>query len=153
MLQDTQRAAKKIGAVGCYYLSLFQLSENAGAAPADPLRMFRAFEARKWIDAECFMLDPAAIMGYLTSRKWWVKKAGSGHELPLDYALKPDEYEILRFERPLLPGEPKTAETAHFVVGTGTGPLDKTRILWDSMPGTRAVDVGALVSRRIFGKV
>ena len=152
MNQDMQRVAAAIGKSGCYFLSLFQLSEIIGAVPADPFRLFRAFELRKWVDSSCFMLDPAAIMSYLTSQKWQVRKAGPEHELPLDYMLGYGEYEILRFERPLAPNESKTADTAHFVVGTGIGPLDQSRVLWDPWVGSATVRDGRLASRRIFGR-
>lgn len=153
MRQGIQRTALAVGRTGCYLLSVLSLAEELGAGPVQPLQLFDAFFSRGWIGEDAFMQAPAEILGFLTGRRWWVKKAGPGHELALTYELKPGEYEILRFERDPRPGEAPSADTAHFVRGTGVGPFDARRILWDPFPGSQAVTAGRLASRRIFGRL
>lgn len=157
MTQDIQRRAAAIGKTGCYYLSILSLAEQLGAGKLDPLDLFDVFLSRGWVGQDAFMNDPAAILGFLTKQSWKIRKAGDGkdsagkpYDIPLAYTLVAGEYEILRFERPLLPNERPSADTAHFVRGKGSGTLDKSRILWDPWIDSRAVSAGRLVSRRIF---
>ena len=152
MKQDVQKVALAVGRTGCYYLALCSWAESLGGEVVDPLDVFPAFVSRGWLGPDAFMKNPAAILGWLTCKTWMALKAGPGHELPLDYQLKEGEYEILRFERPLKQGEGPSTESAHFVRGTGVGPMNQRRILWDSWTGSSAVIDGALVSRRIFRK-
>jgi hypothetical protein len=148
--QDIQKIALAVGKTGCYYLAVCSWAEQLGGEPVDPLDVFPAFVARGWLGADAYMKNPAEIMGWLAKKSFVCLKAGPGHELALDYVLKYGEYEVLRFERPLKQGESASTESAHFVRGTGVGPMDKRRILWDSWTGSAAVIDGALVSRRIF---
>jgi hypothetical protein len=157
MTQDIQKRASAIGKAGCYYLSVLSLAEELGAGKLDPLDLFDAFASRGWLGPDAFMNDPAAIIGMLTKGPWRVRKAGEGkdtagrpYDLPMAYQLQPGEYEVLRFERPLAPNEKASADTAHFVRGRGTGPMDRSRVLWDPWTDSRAVNAGKLMSRRIF---
>lgn len=150
MRQDIQKVALLLGKTGCYYLALCSWGESLGGELCNPLDIFPAFVSRGWLREDAFMRNPAAILGWLTRKAWTAYKAGPGHELPLEYMMKDGEYEILRFERPLKDGESPSTESAHFVRGTGIGPLNEKRILWDSWMGSSAVRDGILVSRRIF---
>lgn len=153
MLPDIQKWALRVGKTGCYYLCILDIASDEHVAGIDVLAYAPLALSTGWIDIEMTMLRPDLVLGQLTGRRWQVLKAGPGHELPLDYELKPNEYEILRFERPLAPGERKTNETAHFNRGKGFGPMDKTRILWDPFEGSLAVTAGKIVSRRIIRRL
>lgn len=150
MKEGIQKVALVTGRVGCYYLTALEFAERRGAKSLNPLTLFPIFLENKWIGEDAMMLRPHLILGYILGGKWEVFKAGPGHELPMDYVLREGEGEALRWERPLRVGEPRSAETAHFNLGSGMGPFDRSRIAWDSFPGSEAVTMGELVSRRIF---
>lgn len=144
MIDGVQKLAKSIGESGCYFLSLCKVAEEIrGVKLGDLLDWADIAMRRGLLGPDCFVLDASGIFALLVIPSPEVVKAGSGHPLPLDYQLKPGEYEILRFERPAPDGgEP----LAHFVVGAGDG---KT-VAWDPWPNSLTVRDGRLVSRRII---
>ena len=145
MVSGVQKLSKSLGEYGCYFFSLLNVAENMGGGEYEPI--FEANYAIKkgLLGQDCFVADASGILDMLGKNGYEVVKAGPGHELPLDYALKDGEHEILRFERPAPNGgEP----IAHFVVGAGDG----RTVAFDPWPDSLTVRDGRLVSRRIIRK-
>jgi hypothetical protein len=139
MVSQPQRVAASIGESGCYFLSILYFAEALTRQAVDALVAYQSALDAGYIDSECFVKDPAKLMQMLTGSRWMVRKAGPGHELPLDYALKAGELEILRYER---------RGNAHFVVGSGRG-----TVAFDPYGVSATVMSGQMVSRRIFTKI
>jgi len=134
MKQNFQASAIVYGESGCYLDSLL---ESAGGS-VDRLRYYRRAFDMKWMQEDCYILEPAEILQDLTYKAWICNKQGA------DYKCKPGEVEILRYERV------KAGVTlSHFVLGDGMGNI-KYDPMGDNSPTVR---YGTLVSKRIFTEV
>lgn len=140
-----QKLAKALGETGCYFFSILRLAEMEQALFHDPLYEAEIALSEGTMGADCFVKDAGRLLSSTTRQRWMCLKAGPGHDLPIDYALKPGEREILRFELFVAPDSPPLA---HFVVGNG-----RNQVEWDPWPESRTVASGRLVSRRIFRRL
>lgn len=145
MIDRPQRAASAIGKTGCYFLSICYLS---GDRDINPLDAYAKALGEGILAEDCTVLDAGKLLSRLSGMRWTCLKAGAGHELSLDYQLKAGEREILRYERPPLPGDTASTDRAHFVVGDG-----QCRIAWDPYGDSLTVKNGHLASRRIFRQI
>ena len=136
MIQSAQTKALALGKEGCYFFSLLYIAEEEGAGPLDVLRVFDEAIASGFVKNNGYVENPSLLMTMLTGAKWDVFKAGPGHNIGLDYALKPGEREVLRYE---------WNDLAHFVVGNG-----RQGIAYNPYPGSLPVVRGRLMSRRIL---
>ena len=136
-----QAAMAALGKAGCYFLSICKAS---GDACIDVIEEYRDSVASGALGADCYVQDPARIMAQLVGGSWEVIKAGPGHPLPLEYVCKAVEREILRYERPVAPGE----EPAHFVLGDGNG-----HVVFDPWGDSATVRDGHLASKRILRRI
>ena len=132
-MRAPQRIAEAIGKDGCYFLSLLYLAERQMGSRIDPLEAYELAVAKGFLKADCFVMNPSAILELYIPGTWTVF-----HEKP-DYRPGSGELEILRFER----GEGAEA-AAHFVVGDGQG-----RVAFDPYGESRTVREGRLASKRI----
>jgi hypothetical protein len=139
-----QKLAKALGESGCYFFSILRIAELEGRLSHDPLYEAEIAMAEGTMGADCFVRDAGRLLSSATRDQWTCLKAGPGHELPIDYQIKPGEREILRFELFIAPDSPPLA---HFVAGNG-----RSQVEWDPWPESRTVASGRLVSRRIFRK-
>jgi len=130
---NTQEICKILGDYGCYFLSLLHLVKSDYGA----ITLYRLALDKKYIDPDCYVRDPGAVLRLAAGEKWEVR-----HE-PANYIPWENEFEILRFER-------KTTGTtySHFVVGDGRG-----GVAYDPLGKSRTVAEGKLVSKRIVRKV
>jgi hypothetical protein len=138
-----QVAAKNIGESGCYFLAILK----AGRPDAIDEAMGQYWEAidEGWIDDDCLVKHPGALLSCLACRKFAGKITPDKPEgwAPADYQPQPGEIEILRFE------VQKTGVTySHFVLGDGKG-----GVAWDPWPGSLTVKNGKLQSKRIFSPI
>jgi hypothetical protein len=146
MIDRPQAAALAIGRTGCYFLSILKLAEKWGGPRRDALLEYENAVGRGTLGNDCMVLDAGRLLSILTNNGWTCLKAGPGHELPLTYqCASAEELEILRYERPVEPGDTASSERAHFVVGDGQGKLS-----WDPYGESRTVRVGKVVSKRVF---
>ena len=133
-MKAPQKIAEAIGASGCYFLSILHLESLIDGGSVDPFDAYNIATARGYMREDCYILDPAAVLGFFNRDKWEVF-----HATP-EYLPKPGELEILRFER-----VPPGMTYSHFVVGDGKG-----AVAFDPYGVSRTVRDGALVSKRIF---
>lgn len=124
-----QRDFEKIGAEGCYFLSIL-------ASIPKNIDVYQAYtECIKdgLIKDNCFVNDPAAILERYWGGKWVVTKVGPDAQCP------ENGIEYLYFERP---------GHGHFVVGDGYG-----GVLYDPYGESKTVLVGKMKSKRIAERV
>ena len=132
-----QNICEALGESGCYFFSILHIAEEITGKKLDPIAAYSECIEAGFMDSECFITYPGRILERYTGTMYEVSKAGTDAK-PL-----PGEFEILRFERK------ETGVThSHFVVGDGTG-----RVKYDPYQDSKTVRDGALVSKRIFGKV
>jgi hypothetical protein len=91
-----------------------------------------------WMNKSCFMNSPVPVFKFLGLGVKSVRFEGP------DYVCKPNEFEILCWERTYnVTGEPKTYN--HFTCGNGTG-----IVTYDPSGESNAVKYGFLESKRVF---
>ncbi len=128
-----QQVCSKIGKSGCYLLSLIFIAEKITGKEIDVLKTYEKSLSEKWLDDDCYMENPAAMMSYLTGKKIDIR-----HDV-VGYTLKSNEYEITRYELK------ETGITyGHFVV-TNNGEL-----VHDPYGDSRTRLKGNAVSKRII---
>lgn len=66
-----QKEFENIGKYGCYLLCLLKLA----GIEEDVLKYYRLFLKNNWIDEECYVKNPAAIMNCLTGYDYSVSKS------------------------------------------------------------------------------
>lgn len=130
---NTQSICAMLGEYGCYFLSLLHLVKSDYGA----LTLYQLALDKKYIDADCYIRDPAALLQLAAGGKWNVR-----HE-SAEYLTTKNEQEILRFERKA------TGTTyAHFVTGDGFG-----NVVYDPLGDSRTVTEGQLISKRIIRRI
>lgn len=125
-----QVAAKNIGEAGCYFLSILHCFASPGQALAE---YWHAID-QGWLDDDCLVKEAGGLASNLFGKPVECRKEAK------DYATKPGEVEILRFEV-----EKTGATYSHFVVGDGAG-----NVAWDPWPNSLTVKNGKLAGKRIF---
>lgn len=125
-----QRVAKTIGSSGCYLISLLSLY----GYEAQALSLYPEFVRARWMDEDCFIREPAAILNFIDN-----SAEHQVYHAPADYIPARGEREILRFEL-----VDTGATYAHFVVGDGHG-----GVAYDPLGTSRTVKYGRLISKRI----
>lgn len=140
VLQIADRLREEIREYGCYFMSLLYLINHMTNMTLTTGRinaLRRLFISQGWMDENCFILDPVAILGWAGINANIVTENGT-HKLPPSYQIGPGEYEILEFKRP--------GEMSHFVVG----PYDGRRVGYDPYGDSESVRYGKLISKRVF---
>jgi hypothetical protein len=139
MIQDKPRQKwfHTIGENGCYVLSILHAAERITGQYIDAFAAFMLALSKGLVKDDCFVTDPAGLLGYLTGETWSVTK-----ELP-GYMCKGGEVEILRYEWQEV-GELH----GHFVGGNGQGEIE-----YDPYGESLTVKNGKLVSKRIFRRI
>ena len=128
-----QYICSKIGKSGCYFLSILYIAETQTKKTFDVLELYEKALKEKWIDNDCFMENPAAMMSYLLG-----KKVDCRHDV-VGVKPKDNEFEITRYELK------ETGVTyGHFVV-TRNG-----KLIYDPFGESRTRKLGSAVSTRIF---
>jgi hypothetical protein len=146
IINRPQKLAKMIGETGCYALCLVKKAQDIVGHPLDVLSLIDVAMQCGFIvdDKGLYVKYPDAFMRLCSGIAWSVEKAGSGHTLPLETRPKDDGFEVLRYEREVLPGQ----EPAHFVLGDGRG-----AVAWDPYGTSETISKGKLASKRIFTRI
>jgi hypothetical protein len=128
------------GEAACYALGIIEIANRFNKQEMPVMEtLIKAIDSKyiyyNWknvSDNDNFtVLDPARFLALMTCQPWQVEK------VPFDYAPKPGEYVIDRWERQL------TGKTiGHFRLPD-----------WDSLADSQTVRYGKIVSRRIFRRV
>lgn len=132
-LKKVSEVAKQIYDYGCYFLSLLYVRSKPYSEPAnldEILTYYDTFVEMGWMDSDCYVKDPCAILKYLTGKKYTVKK---------DVVLDPNANIIIgRWYNP-------TTNLRHFVV------MDRyNMVVWDSLGDSSTVRDGVIESYRLF---
>ncbi len=130
---NTQEICRALGESGCYFLCLLHLVKSDYGA----LTLYQLALDKKYIDADFYVQDPAALLQLAAGGKWDVRHESS------NYMPAGSEQEILRYER-----KATTTTYAHFVIGDGIG-----RVAYDPLGESRTVAEGKLISKRIVKRV
>jgi hypothetical protein len=130
---NSQTIARRIGESGCYFLSLLHLAQRDN----DAIGLYRQAIAVGVMDEDCYIKDPSRLLSLIAGGAWQVVHQAA------QYITKPDELEILRFER-----KAAMKTYAHFVVGDGRG-----QVAYDPLDASQTVAQGELVSKRIIKRL
>ena len=68
------KKVKSIYDYGCYFLDLLYVSKCREPTLEEIIKYYDTFTAKGWMDEECFVKNPCAILGYITGRKYSVTK-------------------------------------------------------------------------------
>lgn len=132
-LKKVSVAAKQIHDYGCYFMSLLYVRSipYSELTTLDELfKYYDTFVSKGWMDVDCYVKDPCAILGYLTGKKYSVKK-----DVVLDTSA---DIIIGRWYNP-------ATNLHHFVV------MDRDNtIVWDSLVDSNTVKNGIIESYRLF---
>lgn len=132
-LKKVSEAAQRIYDYGCYFMSLLyvrKISYSEITSLDELLMYYDTFVSKGWMDVDCYIKDPCAILKYLTGKKYTAVK---------DTALDPNANIIIgRWYNP-------ATNFHHFVVMN----RDNT-IVWDSLGDSNTVKNGVIESYRLF---
>jgi hypothetical protein len=128
---------ERIGAEGCYFLSLVQAAEKITRRRIDAVAMYEDFVSRGWMGPDCYMHRPELVLGSMTGWKWQVRKDTR------IYKPQPGEVMILRYERAAI-----NKTWAHFVLCGSDGLVE-----YDPYGDSMTVRDGKPVSSRVFWRV
>ena len=78
-----QKKFYNIGKAGCYLDCLVKISERFMRSVFSLEAVYDAALAKGWMQEDCWILDPAAIMQYLTGVRWTVRHEEVGYK-PVD---------------------------------------------------------------------
>lgn len=140
LMPPIQTICEALGKTGCYFLSVLELARRVSGSYVDPTQAYAFCVTKGWLGADCFVKDPAAILGHYTGKKWTVRKELRGYKPVLG------ELVVARFELRVAQALKETVD-GHFVVVNGDGSL------WDPYFDSRTVRNGQLVSYRLFTEV
>jgi hypothetical protein len=136
-MRATQKDFERIGATGCYFLSIVYIAEEVKAGSIDIYQAYLQAIKDKIINDDCFVNDPAALLRMLTGVKWAVTKENANYQKALG------EKVILRFER-----DAKPLPFGHFVVEG-----EHNKVEYDPYGESLTVRSGKIVSKRVFRRV
>ena len=130
-----QKAAKRIGEEGCYFLCLVYIAEQALGREIDVVGLYDEACRKGWMEEDCYMKDPAAMLSSLLGTPCKVRKTTD-----LEERLAPGERDVRVFRR-----DATGVTYWHFVVFGESG-----RIEHDPLETSETVRSGRAVSRRII---
>lgn len=135
-LKGLDNKLKNIYDYGCYFMSLLYVSKvpySELTSLDELLKYYDTFIEKGWMTNDCYIKNPCAILEYLTSKKYSVKK---------DAVLDTSASIIIgRWHNP-------ATNFHHFVV------MDKDNtVVWDSLDDSNTVKNGILESYRLFKEI
>ncbi len=131
-LKGLDKKVKNIYDYGCYFLDLLYVSKCREPTLEEIIKYYDTSTANGWMDEECFVKDPCAILNFLTGKKYLVVK-----DSVLDTSAS---YIIGYFYNP-------NTSLHHFVV------MEKDKVLWDSIENSNTVKNGFVESYRMFKEI
>ena len=154
MMKAKQIEAKRIGASGCYLLSIIYLAEKwlrqfKKDFTADVLTLYETFVEEKWITEDCYIDRPDLCLAYIIGVDIAVLRDAFTREAAISavkitktgtgYVPLANELEITRYERK------DTCVTYSHFVATADG-----KVIYDPYGSSATVTNGEPVSKRIF---
>lgn len=132
-LKVLDKKVEKIYKYGCYFLDLLYISKYQEPTFEEIIKSYDTFITKGWMDEECFIKDPAAILTYLTGKKYSVIK---------DSVFDRSATHIIGYFY-----NPNT-NLHHFVV------MDKYNgVRWDSIEDSNTIKNGFIESYRLFREI
>lgn len=121
-----QKICRILGESGCYFFCLL----HSVGKENDALNIYKKVVDIGWMDEDCYIKDPCAILKYLTGKKYTAVK---------DTALDPSANIIIGlWHNP-------TTNFHHFVI------MDSNNnVVWDSLGHSTTVADGSIESYRLF---
>ena len=132
-LKRLDKKVKNIYDYGCYFLDLLYVSKYKEPMLEEIIKYYDTFTAKEWMDEDCFVKNPCAILNFLTGKEYSVKK---------DYVLDTSATHIIGYFY-----NPNT-NLHHFVV---MGKDNKVK--WDSIENSNTVKNGFVESYRTFKEI
>lgn len=127
-MRPVQKDFERIGAEGCYFLSLVKAAEEITGRYLDAYQVYLRAIDMGYMKEDCYLQRPEMILAMMTGGVWTVTKEGP------DYKARPGEVVVERYERKT------TTETfAHFVLPA-----------YDPYGDSRTRREGKKVSTRVF---
>lgn len=127
------KKVEKIYKYGCYFLDLLFISKYQEPTFEEIINYYDTFITKGYMDEECYVRDPCAILTYLTGKKYSVKKG-----LAFDSSAA---HVIGCYYHPM-------TNLHHFVV------MNKyNEVLWDSIENSYTVKKGFIESYRLFKEI
>lgn len=129
-----QKAAKILGDEGCYFLSLLFVAEQELKKGLDALAVYEKALEKGWMDEDCYMKDPAAMLSALLGVGCDVRKSWDFTE-----RLGSNEWDIWNYKR-----EATGATYYHFAV------VSEGEVIYDPLGDSATIALGSPASRRII---
>lgn len=127
------KKVEKIYKYGCYFLDLLFISKYQEPTFEEIINYYDTFITKGYMDEECYVRDPGAILTYLTGKKYSVTK---------DLAFDSSAAHVIGYCY-----NPNT-NLHHFVV------MNKYNgVLWDSIENSNTVKNGFIESYRLFKEI
>jgi hypothetical protein len=137
MTEARQRVMGTIGRYGCYFLSIVRAAEKITGQRIDAVQVYNDATLARWMDADCFVVQPDRILEMMTGRKWAIRHDSKTYR-PRDGEVMIMRYEVQR----------TGILYSHFVLCSGDGLVE-----YDPYGDSSTVKDGAAVSSRIFTRV
>lgn len=132
-LKGLDKKIKNIYEYGCYFLDLLYISKYQEPTFEEIIKSYDTFIMKGWMDEDCFIKNPCAILNHLTGKKYLVTKDSvldSGATHIIGYYYNPN------------------TNLHHFVV------MDKyNEVKWDSIEDSNTVKNGFVESYRLFKEI
>lgn len=129
-LYDTIKKLNSIHDYGCYFLDLLFVVKRREPEMSEILDYYDVFIQNDWMEEDCYIKNPCAILEYFTGKKFKIKK-----DSVFD---KQATYIIGYYYNPV-------TNLNHFVV------INRfNEVLWDSIENSKTVRDGFITSYRLF---
>ena len=132
-LKGLDKKIKNIYEYGCYFLDLLYISKYQEPTFEEIIKSYDTFITKGWMDEDCFIKNPCAILNHLTGKKYLVTKDSvldSGATHIIGYYYNPN------------------TNLHHFVV------MDKYNgVRWDSIENSNTIKNGFIESYRLFKEI
>lgn len=125
MIDEVQKKLLAIGKDGCYFLCILKACD---VNSAKILSLYDYCVTMKWMDSDCFVKNPEAIVGFLLSKKVICYKSDNEEKDAL--------FNIARFYN-------DRTKFSHFCLITDTG-------IWDPLGTSVTASEGRIADYRIF---
>lgn len=126
MIDGVQKKLKAIGTDGCYFLCILKACDDVNSARI--LSLYDYCVAMKWMDSDCFIKQPEAIVRFLLNKNVICYKSSNKEDDAL--------FNIARYYN-------EKTGFSHFVLMTDNG-------IWDPLGDSKTVVEGHIADYRIF---
>lgn len=129
-LKGLDKKVENIYKYGCYFLDLLYLAKGREPEMVEMLRYYDLFIENDWMEEDCYVKNPCAILKHLTGKSFTIKKDSVFY--------KDATYVLGYYYNP-------TTNIHHFVI------MNKfNEVMWDSIQNSNTVKNGFIESYRLF---